>query len=180
MKVIVISASPNKTGLTNTCVETCVEVLKTQNQKVEQICLNDFNIKKCEACGPRAWGICLEKHKCRIIDDFALLQKKINSSDAIILVSPVYFWEISESAKTFFDRFKRCEAFNEKSLSKGKKIIFIAAAGGSGRGTKECLASMSYLAHFLKLEVVDYIDVTRANVEAKKEQITQSVMKILI
>jgi len=180
MKTIVISASPNKVGLTNTCVETCVKALEKQNHEVETICLNNFNIKKCEACGPRGWGICLEEHKCRIKDDdFSLLQEKINSFEAIILISPVYFWEMSESAKTFLDRFRRCEAFNGKSSLIGRPIICIAAAGGSGNGTKECLASMSILAHFLKLKVIDYIDVTKANVEDKKGQMIKSVMKLV-
>jgi len=179
MKVIVISASPNKIGLTNTCVETCVTALKKQKQEVETICLNDFNIERCEACGPRGWGNCLEKHRCGKKDDFGLLREKINSYEAIILISPVYFWEMSEVAKTFFDRYKRCEFSDEKVLSKNRRIMFVAAAGGSGRGTKECLASMSYLAHFLKWKVVDYTGVTRANVMNKKLQMIKSVKKLI-
>ena len=46
--------------------------------------------------------------------------------DSYIFVTPVYFYEMSESAKTFFDRLKRCDAFNDNSKIKGKKIVCIA------------------------------------------------------
>lgn len=55
--------------------------------------------------------------------------------DAYVFITPVYFHEMSESAKTFFDRLKRCDAFNDDSKIKGKKIVCIACAGGSGSGT---------------------------------------------
>jgi len=179
MKVVVISASPNKIGLTNNCVEICVKTLREQSQEVATICLNHYNIKKCEACGPRGWGICLEEHKCRMEDDFHLLQEKINSFNAIILISPVYFHEMSESAKTFFDRFKRCEAFNENAALIDKQMICIATAGGSGSGTENCLNSMSLLGKFLKMKVVDYIGVTKFNFEDKKTNIIEGVSKLI-
>lgn len=46
MKVIIISSGPNKIGLTNTCVETCIKALKKEKNEVETICLNDYDIKK--------------------------------------------------------------------------------------------------------------------------------------
>ena len=54
--------------------------------------------------------------------------------DAYVFVTPVYFHEMSESAKTFFDRLKR---FNDNSKIKGKKIVCIACAGGSGTEQKK-------------------------------------------
>jgi multimeric flavodoxin WrbA len=179
MKTIIISSSPNKVGLTNDCVETCVKSLEEQNQEVETICLNHYNIKKCEACGPRGWGTCLEEHICRMKDDdFKMLHEKINSFDAVVIVSPVYFHEMSESAKTFFDRLRRCEAFNESSPLKGKQMLCIAAAGGSGIGTENCLNSMGLLVKFLNMTAVDYIGVSKANFEEKKPIITEAAMKM--
>ena len=134
MKTMIISSSPNRIGLTNSCVDTCIKTLQELNVETKWIVLNQYNIKKCEACGKRGWGICLEEHICRMEDDFNNLQEEMGEYDNFIIVSPVYFYEMSESAKTFFDRLKR---FNDNSKIKGKKIVCIACAGGSGTEQKK-------------------------------------------
>lgn len=179
MKVVIISASPNKEGLTNSCVDVCIETLKQKNIETEWICLNKYNLKRCEACGNRGWGICLEQHRCRIDDDFNSLQEKIQEYDAMIIVSPVYFYEMSEVAKTFFDRLKRCQSFNENSKLANKKCLFLACAGGSGDGTDQTLSSMKILCKFIHTDVVNYIGVTRKNFEEKKEEIKEDVLKLI-
>lgn len=179
MNITIISSSPNEIGLTNSCVNLCIKTLKEKHIDTKWICLNKYNIKKCEACGKRGWGICLNGYKCAINDDFNKLQEKVNNSDAIIIISPVYFYEMSESAKTFFDRFKRCESFNEKALLKDKKMLCIACAGGSGDGTDNTLNSMKILAKFLHMEVVDYIGVTKKNHKEIENKIVESVKKLI-
>ena len=99
--------------------------------------------------------------------------------NAYIFITPVYFWEMSESAKTFLDRLKRCDAFNDNSKIKGKKIICIACAGGSGNGTEETLKSFDILNHFLKTEMIGRIPVTKANFEKQKEEIKRAVNFLL-
>lgn len=179
MKVLVISSSPNEIGLTNSCVDICLETIKENNIQADWICLNKYNIKKCEACGNRGWGICLNEHKCRIDDDFNVLQEKVQQYDALIVISPVYFYEMSESAKTFFDRLKRCQSFNENSKLKDKNMLCIACAGGSGDGTEQTLNSMKILVKFLHMNPTDYIGITRNNFEDNKENIRQSVLKLI-
>ena len=71
-----------------------------------------------------------------------------------IFITPVYFHEMSESAKTFFDRLKRCDAFKDDSKIKGKKIVCIACAGGSGSGTEETLNSFDTLNYFLRTNMI--------------------------
>ena len=179
MKTMIISSSPNKIGLTNSCVDICIKTLQDLNVQTKWIVLNQYNIKKCEACGKRGWGICLEEHICRIEDDFNKLQEEIGEYDNFIIVSHVYFYEMSESAKTFFDRLKRCQSFNENSKIKDKEMLCIACAGGSGDGTENTLHSMKNLAKFLHTEVVDYIGITKKNFESKKERIAESTKKLL-
>lgn len=179
MKVVIISSSPNKVGLTNSCVDICAEALNRENVETEWICLNHYNIKKCEACGDRGWGICLQQHKCLMDDDFNTLQEKIQEYDTMIVISPVYFYEMSESAKTFFDRLKRCQSFNDDWKLKDKKMLCIACAGGSGDGTEPTLNSMKILAKFLHMDVVDYIGVTRRNLEEQKENVEKAIVQLL-
>lgn len=185
MKVLILSFSnnqvnedsyiPNKIGLTFSCVEECEKELKRLGNKVEHICINKKNIKKCLACGKRGWGICLEEHKCIQQDNFNEIYEYMSDFDAYIFITPVYFWEMSESAKTFFDRLKRCDAFNDNSKIKGKKIVCIACAGGSGNGTEETLKSFDILNYFLKTKMIGRIPVTRANFEKQKEVINKAM-----
>lgn len=185
MKVLILSFSnnqvnedsyiPNKIGLTFSCVEECEKELKRLGNEVEHICINKKNIKKCLACGKRGWGICLEEHKCIQNDNFNEIYEYMSNFDAYIFITPVYFWEMSESAKTFFDRLKRCDAFNDNSKIKGKKIVCIACAGGSGNGTEETLKSFDILDHFLKTKMIGRIPVTKANFENQKEVIDKAM-----
>lgn len=185
MKVLILSFSnnqvnedsyiPNKIGLTFSCVKECEKELKRLGNEVEHICINKKNIKKCLACGKRGWGICLEEHKCIQNDNFNEIYEYMSDFDAYIFITPVYFWEMSESAKTFFDRLKRCDAFNDDSKIKGKKIVCIACAGGSGNGTEETLKSFDILDHFLKTKMIGRIPVTKANFESQKEVIDKAM-----
>ena len=181
MKTLILSFSnnlvnedsfiPNKMGLTFSCVEVCINYLKEQNLEVEHICMNKKDIRKCNACGKRGWGICGDKHICIQKDDFNDIYKYMDNFDRYIFITPVYFHEMSESAKTFFDRLKRCDAFNNNSNIKGKKIICIACAGGSGKGTEETLKAFDTLNYFLKTEMVGRIPVTKYDFDKQKEEI---------
>lgn len=183
MKVVILSFSsnkvnedsfiPNKMGLTFACVQECKNELEKLGYETEHICINKKNIKRCLACGERGWGICLEEHKCIINDDFNEIYDSMSKFDAYIFITPVYFWEMSETAKTFFDRLKRCDAFNDDSKIKDKKIVCIACAGGSGNGTEETLKSFDILDHFLKTKMFARLPVTKVNFEEQKKAIKQ-------
>ena len=185
MKVLILSFSnhkvnsdsfvPNKKGLTFSCVEQCIKELNKQHIFNQHICMNFKNIKKCMACGKRGWGICLEEHKCVIDDDFNILYSLMEEYDGYIFVTPVYFWEMSESAKTFFDRLKRCDAFNEKSNIKGKDIVCVACAGGSGSGTEETLNSFNTLNYFLNTNMIGSLASTKFNFENIKNEIDKII-----
>lgn len=185
MKTLILSFSnnivneesfiPNKMGLTFACVQECENYLKENNYEVEHICINKKNINKCYACGARGWGICKDKHICVQKDDFNEIYDYMSEFDMYIFITPVYFHEMSESAKVFFDRLKRCDAFNDNSKIKGKKIICIACAGGSGRGTEATLNSFDILNHFLGTEMVGRIPVTKFNFEEQKEKIIEAI-----
>lgn len=185
MKVLVLSFSnnlvnedsfiPNKMGLTFSCVKVCEDELNRLGCEVEHICINKKKINKCYACGKRGWGICGDKHICFQKDDFNDIYKHMDDFDSYIFVTPVYFHEMSESAKTFFDRLKRCDAFKDDSKIKGKKIVCIACAGGSGSGTEETLNSFDTLNYFLKTKMVGRIPVTKYNFNEQKEVIIKAV-----
>lgn len=185
MKVLILSFSsnkvnensfiPNKMGLTFATVEECEKCLAVHGYEYKHICVNNKNIQRCLACGERGWGQCYEKHLCVLRDDFNEIYKYMEGFDAFVFVTPVYFHEMSESAKAFFDRLKRCDAFYNKSKIKNKKIVCIACAGGSGSGTDKTLQAFDTLNYFLKTNMHAGIPITKFNFEEQKSVILKAM-----
>jgi multimeric flavodoxin WrbA len=167
MKVIVISSSPNMEGLTAACAGAAVGGALEAGWQAEQIRLNDLQVGMCEACN-NGWGTCLSDHECQVADDFQPLHAQVLEADALVLVTPVYWGEMSESAKAFTDRLRRCEATRggESGLS-GKPVIAVAAAGGSGNGMITCLLSMERWIDHVRARKFDLIPVNRWSREYK-------------
>ncbi|HBN85114.1 MAG TPA: flavodoxin family protein [Clostridiales bacterium] len=183
MKVLIITASPNKDGLTAACGNAAKASAEQAGAETVLICLNDYEISNCHACG-NGWGTCRTEHQCQVQDDFQKLHALFGQADAYVVVTPVYWGEMSERAKAFFDRLRRNEAGKgDQSCACGKYVISVAAAGGSGNGTISCLASMERLFSHIRAQRFDMIGITRLNrnamIEAIKES-TSSMVKLFI
>lgn len=161
MKIMVLYSSPNPDGLTAVCAQSAAAGITQSGAEVESIALNRLNIGMCKACDD-GWGTCADQHECQMLDDFQDLHAKILDMDGLVLVTPVYWGEMSEAAKALTDRLRRCEANKgDESGLKGKPIIAIAAAGGSGGGMITCLSSMERWIQHVRARVFDLIPVNR-------------------
>jgi len=178
-RVLVISASPNKDGLTAACAAAALQGVGDAGDVADEIRLNDLKVGMCRAC-ENGWGTCLSKHECQVEDDFQALHARVLEADAYILVTPVYWGEMSESAKAFTDRLRRCEATRgDRSGLSGKPVIAVAAAGGSGNGMITCLASMERWIEHVRARKFDLIPVNRWSREYKLQAI-QSAAETMI
>ena len=163
MNVIVISSSPNTDGLTAACAAAAVEGARQAGGRVEEVRLNDLRVGSCLACG-NGWGPCRSDHRCQTEDGFQTLHARVLQADAYVLVTPVYWGEMSESAKAFTDRLRRCEApLGSESRFSAKPVIAVAAAGGSGNGMITCLQSMERWIEHVQARKFDFIAVNRWN-----------------
>jgi multimeric flavodoxin WrbA len=161
MHVIVLSASPNKDGLTAACTAAAIEGVTLAGGTTESICLNDRRIGMCHACD-NGWGTCRTLHQCQVLDDFQSLHEHVLKADALVLVTPVYWGDLSESAKAFTDRLRRCEAsLREESRLAGKPVLAVAAAGGSGGGMITCLLNLERWIQHVRARQFDLIPVNR-------------------
>ena len=157
---IIITASPNKDGLTAACGRASIEGIVGAGGEAELIDLCAAKTEACRVCG-NGWGTCRES-KCVIDDNLAELQTKIRAAEGVVLITPVYWWQPGERMKFFLDRFRRCEAFNKKDgAAIGKQFDLIAAAGGSGNGTAECLTEMEMWCRHVGAVIKDRIGITR-------------------
>jgi multimeric flavodoxin WrbA len=103
-----------------------------------------------------------------VLDDFQEIHRQACLADALALVTPVYWGEMSESAKAFTDRLRRCEATRgAESCLATKPAIAVAAAGGSGGGMITCLASMERWIDHVRMRRFDLIPVNRWTREYK-------------
>jgi len=161
MAVLILASSPNKDGLTAECAEAAAEGVRAAGLEADIIYLNGEGIGLCRACA-NGWGTCRDQHYCQVEDGFQALHERTREASGYVVVNPVYFGELAESAKAFFDRLRRCEATrgNESALA-GKPAVGVAAAGGSGRGTVSCLDQINRLFGHLHCDVYDLITVTR-------------------
>ena len=181
MKVMIFTSSPNIDGLTAACGNAAKTGAEEAGAQVSMVNLNRLKIGNCKACG-NGWGPCRNEHECQVKDDFQNLHASITEMDAFVLITPVYWGEMSESAKAFSDRVRRCEALkNDKNtFFEGKPVIAAAAAGGSGNGLTTCLTSMERFITHVKAEKFDFIGITQKNKVYKVDTIQKAANEMVL
>jgi len=112
-------------------------------------------------------GKCRDEGVCILEDAFQSLMDKIAKCDALVFATPVYWHDLSESAKIFLDRLRRCETGKGFKTFTGKKTIGIASAGGSGRGAVRALYNLEDYLRRLGFDIFDLVPVTRFSKDHK-------------
>lgn len=112
MKITGIVGSRRKKGNTSIMVQEALKVFKEEGIETELIFLGDYNIESCTGCEG-----CKDTYTCVIKDDMHLLYRLILDSDALILGSPTYFYNVSGEMKLFLDRCYSFEVFDEDDRS---------------------------------------------------------------
>ena len=100
-KVIVLLGSPRKKGNSTVLAKQIIHGVESAGAKVETVYLNGLNIKPCQAC-----YACKKENStgCVIDDDMQSLYPKLVESDAWVIASPVYWFNMSAQTKLFVDR----------------------------------------------------------------------------
>ena len=174
MKVLIVHSSPNLDGLTAACANAAAEGVRSAGAQAEVIRLNDLDIASCQACD-NGWGICRSEHRCILEDDFPALQRRFAAADGYVLVTPVYYGDLSETMKSLTDRLRRCEATREEASSaRGKPALLVATAGGGGGGAITCLHSLDRWVQHMRAQRFDTIPVTRRNRSYKLDTIREA------
>lgn len=177
MKVLILSGSRNREGQTARCIKAVQKGLAAGGAESEVIFLIEKNIERCRMCEADGWGICRRESRCIIEDDCAEVIEKVKAADALVFANPVYFADLSESMRSFLDRFRRTLFKPGKApppgfgMSGGTPAIGICYAGGSGNGTASASFILERILQTCGLDVVDMINVRRQNIEVKLLQL---------
>ena len=102
MKTLVISGSPRKRGNSELLVDQIAAGIEEAGSTCERIRLEGLEIHPCQGCGG-----CEKTGHCVIQDDMQGLYDKIDESDRLLIVSPIYFYGVTAQTKAFIDR---CQA----------------------------------------------------------------------
>lgn len=151
-KILGISGSPVKKGNVEIFLQRMMEGIPADKFSSELINLSRLEVKDCVHC-----NFCLSKQKqgkyCSINDDAQEIFEKVESSDIIVLASPVYFMRTSGIMAAFIDRLR---VFTFGNLVKGKlknKIGVSAAISWVRNGGVET-THLSHLYAFMILEMI--------------------------
>ncbi len=127
MKVVGISGSPRKNGNTDCIVRECLNEFSKNGWVTSEFFLSDKTIKPCIGC-----ETCVDTGICIISDDdAAVLFDELQSCDAVIIGSPVYYRNVTAQLKALFDR---TFAHRTRNLLTSKPGGAIAIGRGEGGG----------------------------------------------
>jgi multimeric flavodoxin WrbA len=133
MKICGVVGSPKKNGNVDLLVSQVLKGAKSQGATTRKTYLNDLKIRPCQSCGSDPSPKC-----CLFDDDMEEVYEILQSCDAIVLGSPVYFDTVSAQTKLITDRCNCLMPYVKKSdgttgferrIRKRKKGVFIAVAG---------------------------------------------------
>jgi multimeric flavodoxin WrbA len=133
LKICGITGSPKKNGNVDLLVSQILKGAESRGAEASKIYLNDLQIKPCQSCG-------VDPHPklCLFDDDMRIIYDVLQSCDAVVLGSPVYFDTVSAQVKLMIDRcncimpyVKRPDGSYsfEQRIKKPKKGVFVAVAG---------------------------------------------------
>ncbi|MDR3248344.1 MAG: flavodoxin family protein [Treponema sp.] len=173
MKFLVITGNPKQDGLCHGVTEEILRGAKEGGAETEVLKVD--KLERCHVCGG-GWGTCRELHTCSFgKDGFDSAQEQVKKADAFCFITPVYWGEMAEGLKSFFDRLRRCEAtkqFNGKaadSIFAGKQVLLVASPGGTGNGALTCLEQMDRFCRHTGAVIFDYVTINRWNNDYKKQ-----------
>jgi multimeric flavodoxin WrbA len=140
MKLLGIYGSPRKKGNTDQLLDKALEGARNVGAETRAIYARDLEMCGCIECGG-----CDETGKCVVQDDMQLVYPHLEEADAIILASPIFFYNVTAQVKSVIDRcqanwcgrFLRKSAEERKSYDSGKGYL-IAVAASKGKKLFDC------------------------------------------
>lgn len=160
MKVLVLTGSAHKKGTTAMLAE---QFIKGAEEAGHEVCRFDAAYKNvhpcigCEKCHNTETG-------CAFKDDMEELNPQLLEADAVVFISPIYYYAMNAQIKAVIDRFYA----NDKALHKNKKaILMVTMADDTEESAEGAVASFRGMTKYLNWEIAGIIvGVSCGDVEA--------------
>ena len=128
MKVLGINGSPRKGGNTDILLDEALKGAGSAGCSCEKITLNEIDFSACQECESIP-----DNGDCIVNDDMQSVYEKVDTADAIIVASPIFFGSLSAQTKMMIDRFQcrwraKYVAGMGQHISAAKKGAFISVS----------------------------------------------------
>jgi multimeric flavodoxin WrbA len=127
MNVLAIIGSPKGKGSGYNVTRRIEERMQYLGHvEFEYLFLKDANVQPCRGC-----FVCVAQgeNRCPLKDDRVAIEQRIEASDGVMLVSPLYVHNVSALMKNFIDRFAYT---HHRPRFFDQKVLLVANGGGSG------------------------------------------------
>ncbi|MCG8483622.1 MAG: flavodoxin family protein [Clostridia bacterium] len=168
-KILVVKGSPRKLSFSGALADKAVKGIKDAGGTVEEIVLENYNIKPCRACN----GCEKSESICTVKDDMAFLYNKITEADGFILASPVYWFNMTAQMKTFIDRWYALFMKDENFLKDKTAGIIMTYADDDAfsSGAVNALRSFQDIFNYCQGHIIDIVHTCEENLKEKKHSI---------
>jgi multimeric flavodoxin WrbA len=120
MLILIIDGYMKPDGNTAQLSWRAAEALRAANHQVETVLLKSLDIHDCLHCDK-----CQSNNVCDQKDGMTAVFARVRAADALIISSPIYFWNMSGISRVFIDRL-----YSLSGKLSGKKLGFITTSGG--------------------------------------------------
>ncbi len=146
MKVLIITGSSHKNGTTAYLTEQFIKGAEEAGHEIFRFDSADKEVHPCIAC-EKCHG---DTPECVFKDDMQELNPHLIEADAVVLVSPIYYYGMSAQIKAVIDRFYANDAF----LHGGKKaVLMVTMADTSTETANGAAASFRGMTKYLEWEI---------------------------
>lgn len=157
--VLGIVGSPNSEGITNQLVTTALKGAADAGAPTELIQLSEYIVVACKDCLP--W-VCMENLKCTYDDEaFEYLSQKILNCGALVMGTPVYWWDTSGLIKYLILKMFRVYALS--APLQGLPALGFGIAGGTGNGLVSGLRPVYHFFQMMQMRALEPVPATRFN-----------------
>jgi len=103
-KVVAVVGSYRKGGTVDTAVDAVLAGARANGAETKKIYLVDQHIEYCRNCRSCTQQEGKQRGKCVIEDDMETIQSEIDAADALVLASPMNFYNTTAIFRTFLER----------------------------------------------------------------------------
>ena len=157
--VLGLVGSPNRDGRTYRMVAAALEGAAGAGAAVELVQMADHVVEACKDCLP--WE-CKDTLKCAFTDPaFEYLSGKLLGCGALVLGTPIYWWDTSAMVRMLI--LKMFRVYARTAPMAGLPAAGIGIAGGTGNGLVSGLRPLYHLFQVMQMRAVEPLPVTRFN-----------------
>lgn len=153
MQILAVQGSHNLKGNTAALLDAWLEGARQAGHEVQRLELAKLNLKPCigcNACRPegKGTGQCIHK------DDLPI--SAVRDCQALVMASPVYWWNFNATTRIFLDRLY-CLPFN---IWRGKKVkhIFTLNHPVPSMISQSLPLVWNYMSSYMKFEYLDLLE----------------------